>query len=327
MIRAIADGEQITEPGAYRVSMDHYHTQEICPGPSVSSTGLRKIALESPHAFWKTWNGNPDRYPPRPQSDSLILGKAAHCLILGDEVFDEQFAFVPGDAPKKPTSVQVANFERDGKWSDAAAEGGPWWAEFDKKAQGRMLLTSEQVQKIQYMSENLAANPLCVELLRSDLVEISMIWQDPATGIWVKARPDCIPTNGTDVGDLKTFAPKSKNLILSAQRSITDYGYALQMALALMGAEAVFGTSATTAGLVFTQTSEPYEALPIMVDEDTLYWSRVLIRGALDKMGECLKSGDWPGVGIDPITYSFPPSMAERFADMQHAGELPNIGA
>ena len=120
MIRDLKDDEQVVEPGAYRTSMKNYHGQSICPGVSVSSTGIRKAALASPLAFWKTSDLNPDRYPPKEESDALILGKAAHCLILGDEVVADNFAYVPEGAPKRPTVTQVAAFEKNGFWSDAA---------------------------------------------------------------------------------------------------------------------------------------------------------------------------------------------------------------
>lgn len=321
----LPDGQQVTEPGAYRCSMDWYHSQDICPGPSVSSTGLRKIALQSPHAFWKTWAGNPDRYPDRAISDSLILGRAAHCLILGDEVFDDHFIYVPEDAPHRPTATQIKAFERDGVWSEIAAPRAEFWEDFDKKASGKLELKQEQVQKIKYMSENLAANPLAVQVLTGNLVEISMIWQDEVTGLWVKSRPDCIPDNGADFGDLKTFAPKSSDLEISSQRATTDHGYAMQMALAAIGAESVFGSTAKECVLVFCQTSEPYEVIPVQIDEDALYWARVLCRHGLDLMAASLKSGDWPGVGREMKSYSYPPSMLHRFGEMQVNGLLPRL--
>lgn len=325
-IRTIADGETVPGPGAYRMSMKHYHSQEVCPGPSVSSTGIRLAALQSPHAFWKTSDLNPDRYPAKPVSESLVIGKAAHALILGDEVFDEHFIYVPKDAPRRPTVTQVKAFERDGKWSEAAAEGAAFWEKFDKKAADRLLLKEEHVEKIMFMAENLRANPLAVEVLKSDLTEISMIWQDPITGLWIKSRPDCIPTNGYDFGDLKTFAPKSKDLIIAAQKSVTDFGYPMQMALAVEGAEHVFGQTAKKCALVFCQTSEPYEVIPMQIHEETLYWARCLIRFGIDRIACGLKTGHWPGVGEEMTTYNYPPSMLERFSDDQFAGLIPNIG-
>ncbi|GLO70306.1 hypothetical protein MACH17_18230 [Phaeobacter inhibens] len=325
IIRDIKDGEIVSEPGAFRMSMAWYHSQEVCPGPSISSTGIRKAALESPHAFWKTWSGNPDRYPEKEPGDSLVLGRAAHSLILGDEVFEDHFIFVPEDAPRRPTSTQIKAFERDGKWSDAAKDGAAFWDAFDKKADGRLLLSSEQMVKITYMAENLAANPLAVEVLKSDMIEVSLIWQDEATGLWLKSRPDCIPSNAHDFGDLKTFSPKSKDLRLSVQRSITDFGYAMQMALAVMGSEQVFGTTAENCALVFIQTTEPYDVIPVILDVDTLYWARCLIRDGLNKVAHGLATGDWPGAGQHILRYEYPPTMLHRFEEMQRSGELPNL--
>lgn len=324
MIRTITEGP-ITEPGAYKMSMSLYHSQDVCPGVSVSSTGIRKAALASPLAFWKTSDLNPDRYPPKEESDALILGKGAHCLILGDEVFAENFAYVPETAPRRPTAPQVAAFEKNGFWSDAAKEGAEWWAKFDAEAAGRSLLTAEQVTRIGYMAENLAALPEAREALIGDLTEISMIWQDEITGLWVKSRPDCIPSNGLDFGDLKTFSPKGPDLMLSAMRAVTDHGYAVQMAMAVEGAERVFQTTATRCALIFIQTTEPYEPVPLMLDEDAIHWGRVLMRDGLDKIAHGLKTGEWPGRAKGFSTYSFPPSLLHRFGEMQMNGDLPMI--
>ncbi len=322
----IKPGEQVTEPGAYRMTMEQYHSQEICPGPSVSSTDLRR-AYNSLHAFWKGWKGNPNRYPDKPGNDSLTLGKAAHCLILGDEVFDDQFCYVPSDAPRRPTSTQVAAFKKNGEWSEAAKEGAEWWAKFDDAAEHRIEIKQEQVQKIVYMAENLAANSLCVELLKSDveMIEVSMFWQDERTGLWVKSRPDCMPLNGYDFGDLKTFAPKSRNLILAAQRSVTDFDYPMQMALASTGAEILFGQSANNCGLAFTMTAEPYEAIPVLITADSLYWAKVRCHYSLQRIAEGIETGDWPGVGADPVEYSYPPSMTDRMSELQSNGLLPSV--
>ncbi|QDP64881.1 MAG: putative exodeoxyribonuclease 8 [Prokaryotic dsDNA virus sp.] len=324
-ITALEDGQTVQNDGAYQCTLEHYHTQAICPGPSVSSTGLRKLSLQSPHAFWKTFEGNPNRYPPKEDNGSLVLGKAAHALMLGDEVFNEKFVYVPKDAPQRPTKTQIAAFERDGVWSESAKDRAAFWEKYDKKAQGKLFLKAEDMLKIQYMAENLAANPLAVEVLKSDLIEISMIWQDPITGIWLKSRPDCIPSNGFDFGDLKTFAPKSRDLIIAAQRSITDFGYPMQMALAVMGAEATLGTTAETCALVFVQSSEPFEVIPVEVDTESLYWAKVLLREGIDRMARGIETGDWPGVSPEIVKYTYPPSMLHRFGEMQVNGQLPSM--
>lgn len=276
-------------------------------------------------AFWKTFQGNPNRYPEKPLSPHFVLGRAAHALLLGDEVFDDKYVYVPDDAPKKPTKTQIAAFMRDGQWSDACGDAAIWWEEFTAKSQGKIEVTAEQVKIIQYMSENLQNNPLCVELLTSNLVELSMIWQDEETGIWLKSRPDCIPNSMADYSDLKTFSPKGPDIVLSAQRSITDHGYVFQMALGQMGSEVLLGHNAPECALVFTQVTEPYDCVPIIIDHDTLYWGKVLIRDALTKIKHGFETNDWPGAAIDVVRYAFPPSMAQRISDQQAAGMLPSV--
>ena len=59
-IRKIAYGEKVTEPGIYDMPINWYH-DDCCDGPSVSSSGLRTIELESPEHYWAHHPANPDR--------------------------------------------------------------------------------------------------------------------------------------------------------------------------------------------------------------------------------------------------------------------------
>lgn len=325
MIREIPDDGQVTEPGAYKMKMALYHSQKVCPGPSISSSGLRTIVNESPWHFWARWEGNDGRYPDPEESDALILGKAAHALILGDEVFDEHFCFVPKDSPRRPTATQIAAFERTGAWSDAAKDGAEFWEAFDKKAEGRLLITETQIERIQFMAENLKKCPEAVQALSEGMTEVSMIWQDRITGVWLKSRPDQIPGNGFDFADLKTFAPRSKSIQRSVHQSITDSGYDMQMALAIMGAEEVFGTTASECVLIMAQSNAPYTVTPVRLDEDALYWARVRCRHGIDTFAKCLETGHWPMPVEGILTYTLPDSVAHRYGTAQINGELPNI--
>lgn len=320
------DGDQIAESGAYKCSMDLYHSQAICPGPSISSTGLRTIFSESPWHFWARSDLNPDRYPEKEASDSLNFGKAAHALILGDEVFAEQFIFVPDDAPPAPTAAQIAAREA-GRISDAAKVRFDFWDEFEIAAAGRLLIGEEAIQRIQFMAENIAKNPEAMEALTGGLTEISMIWQDPITGVWIKARPDQLPSNGYDFADLKTLQPRSKSIERAVHQSITEYRYDMQKALAVMGAEHVFGRTAKNCILIFAQSNAPFTVTPVRITEDTLYWARCCCRQAIDTFAKCLEAEHWPMPVEGILDYSLPPSMVERYAQMQCDGLLPNLEA
>lgn len=320
----IPDDGQVSEAGAYRLSMNLYHSQRVCPGPSISSSGLRTIIQESPWHFWSQWEGNPDRYPEKEPNAGMILGKAAHCLLLGDEVFDDLFVYVPKDAPRRPTVQQIAAYD-EGRATDIAKASVEFWRAWEAKAGGRHFLGEEQVEKVTRISENLRKNPLAVEMLTGGMTEVSMVWQDEATGLWLKSRPDVIPDNGADFADLKTFAPTMGDIKRAVQKTITDRGYAMQMALAVMGAEAVFGRTATECVLVMCQTTAPYTVSPVRLDEDVLYWGRVQVRHGIDTFARCLESGAWPMPIEGIMTYSLPDSLLHRLGEMQIRGDLPNI--
>lgn len=322
----LPDGQQVTEPGAYRCSMAWYHSQGICPGPSISSSGLRKIWSEGPWAFWSQSDLNPNRYPAKEPSPALILGRAAHSLILGDEVFSETFTYYPKDAPRRPTSAQIAAFERTSKWSDAAKEGAEFWEAFERENAGKTLLSQDQIEALLRMAENIQREPLAKTLLmEGGLPEVSLIWQDEATGIWVKSRPDMLPKDGADGSDLKTFSSRGGSRKLTVQKAITERGYHSQMALVQEGVERVFGLPTDDYALVFSETVIPHEVIVAQVDLESLHIGRIQNRHALNVFARCLKSGHWPYSVEGVMKYTVPPSIAGRIYELQQNGELPMV--
>src|SRR4051794_35615536 len=88
-------GAVITAPGLYSgVPIQTYHGASLCGGPSVSSSGLRKIINQSPAHFWCESPYNPNRVEPK-ESDALVLGRAAHHLLLGEDDFSTLFIARP----------------------------------------------------------------------------------------------------------------------------------------------------------------------------------------------------------------------------------------
>src|SRR6266446_951472 len=100
------DGKPINKAGLYvGVPMEVYHSQAICAGPSVSSTGLRRVLEEnqgSPAHFWCEWSGNPD-YIEAEETDALVIGRAAHLLMLGGPFFKSEFIVRPDELPNYKT--------------------------------------------------------------------------------------------------------------------------------------------------------------------------------------------------------------------------------
>jgi hypothetical protein len=320
----IEDGQPVPGPGIYRMSMAHYHSQACCPGPSISSSGLRTIWSQSPFHFWATSELNPDRLPEKDESPALALGKGAHALMLGEENFDEMFAYLPDDAPRKPTAQQVKAYD-DGRATDVGKASVEFWREFDERTAGKTILSHDMVEKIRRMSESLQSNPAAVQALTGALTEVSLIWQDDVTGVWLKSRVDVMPDAQFDYADLKTFAPQTKDIKRAIHRSITDYRYDMQLGLGAEGARVLTGQMPEEAALVMLQSTEPYTCSVVRIDEEAIYWARCCNRQAIDTFAACLESGDWPQPVPGILEYTTPPSLAHRFGEMQLNGELPNL--
>lgn len=301
-IRTLRDGETITDGGAFRCSMSHYHSQAICPGPSISSTGIRTVENVSDWAFWASWEGNPEAYPEEPK-DAFDFGAAAHALILGDEVFEDGYAVLPFDSRR----------------TKAAQE----W-EAGQRAAGKRVITQSDLASIGEAAKNLRRHPLIQAGIFDGEPEVSLIWQDEITGLWIKARPDALQLNGQVVADLKTCASAS---IIDCHRSITKRAYHQQLALCIEGIERVFGVTATDAVLVFAEKTAPYHVQPIFLDEDCLYWARMQNRRGIDRIASILKEPPLPVYEADEAKsrYSMPPSLREKLAQQQIDGTLPNI--
>ena len=83
-------------------------------------------------------------------------------------------------------------------------------------------------------------------------IERSLIYRDEKTGVWLKSRPDVLPTSSRIVADLKTTTSQSPD------KAIWDYGYHAQGALVRTAMKAVLDADMDEFFLVFVQSTPPY---------------------------------------------------------------------
>lgn len=289
--------DKIVEPGAYRMTMDHYHG-DCCAGPSVSSSGLRTIFHKSPAHFWIRAPWNPDRIDAE-SNPAFDFGRAAHALLLGDEDFDANFVVLPDDAPRRPSITQI----EAKKPSEATLHAIAWWSAFEHEAQGRTVVSEADLRSIGGMAESLARHPAIKDYgLFQGTPEPSMIWE-AAPGCWVKSRPDMLPPSGLEIGDLKTTADISRGF---CERQIRTHGYDMQMALAMDGAKRTLGLDVSEAVLVFVEKSPPFCVRVVPIEEETLHYARRANDLAIKAFVEGVRSGEWPGPADDMLSYRMP---------------------
>jgi PDDEXK-like domain of unknown function (DUF3799) len=279
------DFKPIAKPGLYsKVPMGLYHSAKICDAPSVSSSGLRRLFALSPAHFYAQWPGNPD-FEQKDDKPHFVLGRAAHHLMLGEPYFAKLFAEQPAEYPDSKTGEMKP-------WSNNSNFAKDWHAKMSKA--GRAVVTRDQVISLRGMADSLSRNPIIQAGALNGMIERSIFFKDKETKLWVKVRPDSIPTSSIDFVDLKTT---TSVLWKDMQRTIAEMGYFQQGALIRTAAREVLGIDRPTFTLVFVEKTSPYCVRVVTLKDNDLDRGERANRFALDTIARCMKSKQWPGPG------------------------------
>lgn len=273
-------GTKITEPGAYlNVDMTAYHG-DICDGPSVSSSGLRRIFNESPRHFWDNCYLNPNREE-RPATEAMILGRAAHHIFLGEADFYKHFVRQPDRYPDSKTGAPKA-------WSNNADYCREWNGK--QALAGLTVINDKMLEQIRGMGQALAEEPIVRGGILNGHVECSLFWKDDETGIWIKSRPDNIPVAGAEASDLKCVSSVADDAL---SRGLADHGYHAQGACVREAFDKVWGIKLEHFTLVYVEQKRPH--CVDFREPDELDQGYEENHAALRLMKRGLETGHWPG--------------------------------
>lgn len=279
------DGQQISVPGIYEgVDIDVYHSGRLCVGPSMSSSGLRTIFMESEAHYWDKSPLNPNRAPKK-ESEAFSLGRAVHHSLLGEAYFSKLFVI-------RPEKLYDAKAKEELDWNGNRLSCKKWLQE--QAAAKLTVLTSEHVERIKGMALSLGRHELVKAGVLNGKIECTMAWVDKETGVWMLARPDVIPTDSGDFVDLKTTTDVS---YVAIQRTLADYGYHQQGALVGEGYEILTGQKMASFSLFFIESSRPYCARFMQLKDHDLALGRQQNRNAVRRFAAAMNSGEWPGPG------------------------------
>lgn len=295
-------GAKITAPcmvsdlpiGTYHEMVDGKYAP-LCDGPSISSSGLRTIFTNSPAHYWVQSPMNPNRVE-RAETKSLILGRAAHHLLVGQANFAREFIIRPDDLAGKPWH---GNRNDCKAWMDAAAKSG------------KTVLTEEMVDHVKGMAISLGKHPLVQAGILRGLIERSIVFKDKDTGIWIRVRPDAIPTDSGDYADIKTAKSVGEQ---DTESSMRNYRYDMQGGLVRWACREV-GLPFSSFADVFVESTPPYCVDIVTIDTRDLDEAESDCRTALKVFAHCLKGGEWFGpVGTqrDARTAFFSEQFRER---------------
>ncbi len=297
---------KIDMAGIYDISLETHHS-DCCIGPSLSSSDIRHLedTKNTPAHAWQMAAINPDAKPFE-ANDAMIKGLAAHALLLGEST--DRFIV-------RPKTLYGHS------WSGNRKVHREWLAA--QKAAGRIVLNPEWIDDIKGMHASLSVHPVIRGGLLNGAVEKSVIFQDEKSGLWVKARPDALPSE-RHVVDLKCMGQVDKMFVT---RQISDKGYHIQLALAGLARRMVEGTTAEEHILVCVESKPPHAIRIAPVAPEAIKMGLRQIRRSLDLFAKCFHAKEWPAYHYDDNEYtgltSFMTHRLEAEADEKY---LPDIG-
>lgn len=303
LVQQYDPSRKIDRPGIYaNVPMDRY-VGDLTIGPSVSHSVIWPIeSKKSPKKAFANSYLNPNRKE-RAQAGHFSLGSAIHHLSSGLDGFNDLFVVRPV------------------KWDSwRTTDAKNWRAE--QILAGKTVLDASDIETIQGIADSMNEHPTIQAGILKGLVEMTVVYQDAATGLWVKTRPDVLPMHSTVLTDLKTAADASA---IGCMKATGEFGYHGQLAMIDEALWQVAEFEVTDHVLAVIEKAEPY-CVNIKPQPDwVIDYGRRQSRRALDTFADCLKSGDWPGYLDDGEDGSLPAWLTSRLAYEAENGLLPKI--
>ena len=235
--------------------------------PAVSASHLH-LAAVSPYHYWSRYR-NPKRPVIKP-TDAMRAGSLVHCAVLEPDELAKRYG-VCGPRNTKAGKEQAAELEAAGIEAVSAAD----W------------------ELAMAMAASVRSHPAAAELLRTGQAEQSFWWDDLATGLRCKCRPDWMTS--TTLVDLKTCTDASPR---GFARSVAKYRYHVQ------ANHYITGCNAERFIFIAVEKTYPYACAVYELDVDAMVAGENARRRDLSVIADCMAIDEWPGYGdaIQPLS-------------------------
>lgn len=275
-------------PGIYYdLPADDYH-RDPAAGGSLSSTGVKTLLEPSCPAIFKHYldHGRPDKAV-------FDFGRAAHRKVLGA---GEDLVVVDAD-----------------DWRTKAAKT----ARDEARAAGKSPVLTRDAEVIDAMAEAIRRHPVAAALLDPDAgqPEVTLIWEDAATGVMLRARPDFLrdhhPGRRMIVPDYKTADHADPETFA---RSVDRFGYHTQADHYLDGIRELFDAPDPAFVFIVQERTAPYLVSCFELDHGAMAVGASRNRRARTIYRHCTETGHWPGYVPDtePYLLQLPPWVERR---------------
>ena len=235
------------------ISNADYHAD-----PAVSASHLKTV-MQSPYHYWSRYL-DPDRVAMAPTA-AMRLGSLTHCAVLEPDELTKRYQLAPDRRTKEGKAAVV-----------------------EMAAAGIEAVSEADLAQALQMADAVRSNSTVALLLSNGQAEQSFWWDDIATGMRCKCRPDWF--DGETIVDLKTCQDASP---AGFARSISTFLYQVQAAHYLCG------TLAKRFIFVAVEKTAPYATACYELDAQALVHGSVLRHNALQRLQDARAINEWPG--------------------------------
>jgi hypothetical protein len=236
------------------ISNEDYHAD-----PAVSASHLKAIQ-QSPFHYFKRYV-DPARVTVEPTA-AMRLGTLVHTAVLEPYELSKRYGRCPSRATKA------------GKEMAAQLE-----------ANGIEAITDADWTLAEAMRDSVRNHAVAAELLSNGKAEQSFWWNDQATGLRCKCRPDWF--YDTTIVDLKTCIDASPE---SFAKAVVNFGYHIQASHYLSGLH-----GSTRFVFIAVEKTAPYCVGVYELDAAALSIGDSLRTNAMDSIVACRTANRWPG--------------------------------
>ncbi len=221
------------------------------------------------------------------RSPSLSLGRSSHVATLEPDRFERDF---------------VVWDERTDKGVVRPRRGKDWDA-FCAANSGKTIIKADEHAFARAIRDAVRAKPVAAQYLRQGRAEVTMIWDDVATGRRCKGRVDWITHHGVDAivglktardGEPRAFSNQAAKLL-----------YHLQFAFYYDGYSTITGKEPRVVELV-VESSPPHDTVAYVIPAEVLEVGREEYRALLAKLEACERSKRWPGRAENEVAFALP---------------------
>jgi len=269
----------------HKLDIREYHDHK-----AISKSQIHDFAYECAKKYEWVWVlGN------REEKDHFNFGNAFHCMALEPDDFHDRYTLMPDDwltKDKHPDNLTIKEQKE----------------QFRAAHEDKVFISTVDFEIMEEMKPAFLAEPTCRVLFpEKGMIEATILWTDPVTGLRLKCRPDYMMPDIDVVVDIKTTGLQKGASKRKFQTQAHQLAYHLSCAMTARGYEAFYGRPLKKYYFAVIEKHAPFCAAGYDADQELFERGGFDMDKYLPRMQNCLELDYWPSYNEQILMLDLPP--------------------